>query len=118
MSETDAPKSLSYKAYAPNGRPIIGTYESLNATAYADVRKHAGSEEVNIEYHGESKVGWDSQGQIEDERGPLYVADDYNIIGESELAWKPYCPGCDEIKKEEDLNAEGYCAACAARTSP
>lgn len=118
MTQTEEPKNIRYKAFSPKGKgntPIVGTYDSINATAWAYVTKQG--DDIDVEYLGESKVDWDSQSPQTDEDGhDLYVDDDRCIIKEKDIVWKPYCPGCDEIKKEEDLDAEGYCAACAART--
>lgn len=76
-----------FRLIAPNGEPIIGTFEQLNATAYVQgfTRTKKGWEP---EYEGDTDMDWDSQEPIR-RRGKLVVVDaDGNTWSEKECRWE------------------------------
>ena len=72
---------------APNGSPIIGTWETLKATALADTFKVQDDGSLAPEYEGESEMDWDSQAwddePVEGERGP----DEHMVVAEDGEVW-------------------------------
>jgi hypothetical protein len=79
---------MTLKAYAPNGRPIIGTSDLIPGCALGAVFKEAPDGELQVEFEGETRVYWDGQYQVTDDEGrELYQDDDGGEWPESELVF-------------------------------
>jgi hypothetical protein len=65
------------KAFAPNGRPIIGTSDLVPGCALAAVFKDSAEAPVAVEFEGETKMYWDGQYQNTDAAGRELYQDDW-----------------------------------------
>lgn len=80
---------MPLRAYAPNGHEIIGTLESLQGCALADVSKDPVTGAVRIDYAGETKLYWDTQETVGDAAGQtLYLDELGNEVPENQLLWR------------------------------
>ncbi len=80
---------MKNEAYAPTGSAIVGTLERLSGTAFAIVALSK-SGKVEVYYHGETLVDWNSQATEKDKSGDrLFVDEDQCIWSESQLILKP-----------------------------
>jgi hypothetical protein len=70
---------------APNGKEIVGTSETLPATAFIQSATRNPDGTFEIEYSGETKCHWDGQYTNEDEDERLFVDTDGQEWRESQL---------------------------------
>lgn len=75
-------------AYSPEGHPIIGTFEHVEAIANALVTRNPDGS-PNVQYEGSTKILWDSQRTQRDENDEwLYIDDEGNTCTAAELQWR------------------------------
>lgn len=74
-TNSDEPVTL----YAPSGRKIVGTAESLLATAYTVVVGREPDGSIDFDYEGESKMHWDTQETRKDANGENLWTDEDGV---------------------------------------
>jgi len=75
------------QAYAPNGKAIIGSFDSIKAVALGKLQRKDRYAEPKMEYCGETDVWWDEQEQIFEDGEGLWVDEDHLIWKTSDLWW-------------------------------
>lgn len=87
IPKSELKPGVSYIAFSPEGKRIVGTYDRIPGTALADTFYVEGGK-VIPEYKGETDVWWDGQEVVEDDGEALYICENYETWGESQLLFE------------------------------
>lgn len=71
------------KAVSPEGNEITGTLEVIEGVAVADVSLVDGR--LNIEYHGETQVDWNTQSSKIENGERLFVCSSHKVWRETQV---------------------------------
>jgi hypothetical protein len=117
--QNDATTALeaSKRAFAPNGKEIVGTLDTLTGRALASGFTRAADGSIQVGYIGETIVHWDEQRPMQrngldvylDDDGYDWTADQIHLEGEKPRAIPSVAPA-PALKKPEDVwtPASGY----------
>jgi hypothetical protein len=76
------------KPVGPNGERIVGVIESVLGCANVQCVHLNDKGEREIEYAGGTKIFWDTQQPLDDERGRLWIDENGVEWPESDLKWE------------------------------